>query len=73
VHGGVQIERPRGSAESLGGELSDPQDTLDVYLASQGSSGSPMWRSRAASGLKAPELRLVGEFRSKVEAAGKKP
>jgi hypothetical protein len=31
-----------------------------------------MWRGRAVDGLKAPELRLMKEFREKVEAAAAK-
>jgi len=77
VHGGVGVQvgsttGPRGSAKSVGAETGDPQDTLEVYMASQGISGVPLWRSRAASGLKPPEMLLVQEFRSKVEASGKK-
>jgi len=75
VHAGVQkgtsTERPRGSGYSIGGEIGDPQDTLDVYLASQGIGGILLWRSRATNGLKLPEVRLMQEFRSDVAAAAK--
>jgi hypothetical protein len=76
VRGGVQVGSstgPRGSGQSIGAEAGDPQDTLSVYMASQGIDGTPLWRSRAEKGLAPPEMRLVKEFRSKVEAAAKKP
>ncbi len=63
---------PRGSGQSIGAETGDPQDTLDVFMASQGIDGTPLWRGRADKGLTPPEMSLVREFRSKVEAAGKK-
>lgn len=83
VKGGVQVGtttqrqgdatyRSHGSAESIGGEVGDPQDTLEVYMASRGINGPPLWRGRAQGGLKAPEMQLVKEFRSKVEAPEKK-
>lgn len=79
VKGGVQVgtqrvgdttSRSHGSA--IGGEVGDPQDTLEVYMASRGINGPPLWRGRAQGGLKAPEMQLVKEFRSKVEAPEKK-
>jgi hypothetical protein len=70
--GSVTRTPPRGSEESLGGELGDPLDTLDVYLATQAIGSTPFWRSRAKDGLKPPDMRLLAEFRSKVEAAAKK-
>lgn len=79
VKGGVQVgtqrvgdttSRSHGSA--IGGEVGDPQDTLEVYMASQGINGPPLWRGRAPGGLKAPEMQLVKEFRAKVEAPEKK-
>lgn len=79
VKGGVQAgtqrvgdttSRSHGSA--IGGEVGDPQDTLEVYMASQGINGPPLWRGRAQDGLKAPGMQLVQEFRSKVEASEKK-
>jgi hypothetical protein len=33
----------------------------------------PLWRGRRQDGLKAPEMRLVQELRSRVEAAAKAP
>ena len=79
VKGGVQVgtqrvgdttSRSHGSA--IGGEVGDPQDTLEVYMASQGINGPPLWRGRAQGGLKAPEMQLVQELRSMVEASEKK-
>ena len=74
VKGGVQVGtttqqgdgtyRSHGSAEAIGGEVGDPQDTLEAYLASRGINGPPLWRGRAPGGLKAPEMQLVQEFRS---------
>ena len=71
VKGGVRVGT-HGSGESIGGEVGDPQDTLEVYMASQGINGPPLWRGRAPDGLKAPEMQLVQELRSKVEAPEKK-
>ena len=51
VRSGTSPDRPRGSAQSIGGETGDPQDTLDIYMASQGIDSSPLWRGRAARGL----------------------
>lgn len=71
VKGGVRVGT-HGSGESTGGEVGDRQDTLEVYMASQGINGPPLWRGRAPGGLRAPEMQLVQEFRSKVEAPKKK-
>lgn len=61
---------PGGSTQSIGAEVGDPQDTLEVFVAPANIKTSiPIWRSRAVDGLKAPQLRLVREFREKVEAA----
>ena len=83
VKGGVQVgvgtttqrvgdTTSRSHGESIGGEVGDPQDTLEVYMASQGTNGPPLWRGRAKDGLKAPEMHLMQELRSKVEAPEKK-
>ena len=61
---------PGGSAQSIGAEVGDPQDTLEVFVVPANIKTSiPIWRSRAVDGLKAPQLRLLKEFREKVEAA----
>lgn len=79
VKGGVQVgtqrvgdTTSRSHGAAIGGEVGDPQDTLEVYMASQGIKGPPLWRGRAQDGLKPPEMQLVQEFRSKVEASEKK-
>ena len=79
VKGGVQVgagrtgnETYRSHGSAIGGEVGDPQDTLEVYRASQGINGPPLWRGRAQDGLKAPEMQLVKELRLKVEAPEKK-
>ena len=64
---------PGGSGPTFGGEVGDPEDTLSVYVASQDlKTASPLWRGRAANGLKAPDMTLMKEFESKVEASKKK-
>ena len=48
------------------------QDLLAVYNARQSLDSAPLWQERDADGLKAPEMRLVKDFRRKVDAAAKK-
>ena len=66
-----------GSAQSFGAEAGDPRDILAVYAGSEGVQGikssPPLWRDRAVDGLKAPEMPLLKEFQSKVEASKTKP
>src|SRR5689334_16628121 len=71
VKGGVKVGT-HGSGKSIGGEVGQPQGTLEVYLASEGINGPAMWRGPAPGGLKAPEMQMVRELRSKVEASEKK-
>jgi len=75
AHASVQVGRGPGrpSGVGVGAQNGDPQDTLDIYDAQRGTESVPLWRGRAAGGLKAPELQLFKEFRAKVEAAAKKP
>lgn len=54
-------------------DAGDPRDTLAVYRADQGLDSSPVWRGIETDGLKAPDMKLVSEFKDKVEAAAKKP
>jgi len=54
-------------------DAGDPRDTLAVYRAEQGLDSSPIWRGIETDGLKAPGMKLVSEFKDKVEAAAKKP
>lgn len=64
---------PGGSAGTIGANIGDWEDTLDVYVASQDlKSAQPLWRGRAANGLKAPAMPLMKDFQSKVEASTKK-
>ena len=70
ARGRVQIGTDSG--QTLGGRVGDPLDTLEVYEASSGIHGNPLWKARAADGLTAPELSLVKQFRAKVEASEKK-
>ena len=67
---GVQLGH--GTAQSAGGRVGDPLDTLEVYDGTSGIHGSPLWKARAADGLTAPELPLLKQFRAKVEASVKK-
>ena len=71
VHGGVQVGI-HDAGRSAGGEVGDPQDTLEVYMASSSAGSPPLWRSRAKDGLKPPEVQLMRDFRSQVEAVSKK-
>ena len=70
---GVQVGLPRGKGVGGGVQNGDPLDRLDVYEASKGTNSIPLWTGREEDGLKAPELSLLKEFRTKVEAAKKKP
>lgn len=77
VRGGVEVgsrKGPQGSGQSLGAEAGDPLDSLSVYIASQGTDSAPLWRGRSDDGFDPPDMKLIREFRSKVEAATvKKP
>ncbi len=46
---------------------------LAVYIASLGIDTVPMWRDRMPDGLSGPDLKLLQEVRTKVEAAAKNP
>jgi hypothetical protein len=46
---------------------------LAVYNASLGIDTAPMWRDRMPDGLSGPDLKLLQEVRTKVEAAAKNP
>lgn len=79
IHAGSQKptpgqERPNsGVAPILVGDAGDPEDMLAVYDAGLGIDNSPLWRSREADGLNPPEMSLIKELRTKVEAAAKTP
>jgi hypothetical protein len=55
------------------GDFGDPEDMLAVYDAAQGIDSPALWRSRMSGGLAPPDMKLVGELRTQVEAAAKKP
>ena len=67
---------PGGSAQSTSAEAGDPKDILAVYAASEGAqvikNSPPLWRNRAANGLRAPEIPLLKQFQSEVESSRKK-
>lgn len=54
-------------------DAGDPQDMLAVYNAALGTDTAPLWRDRMREGLSAPDVKLVRELRTKVEAAAKTP
>lgn len=54
-------------------DAGDPEDMLAVYNAALGTDTAPIWRDRMDEGLNAPEVQLLRELRTKVEAAAKKP
>ena len=67
--GGTSI-RPEGE-----GDFGDPQDMIAVYSADLGNEANspPLWRGRRTDGLNPPQMRLIQELRTKVEAAAKAP
>jgi hypothetical protein len=69
----TSVASSRGSAQMIGGEIGDSRDSLAVYTASPSTQAMPLWRNRAANGLKGPEIPLLKEFQAKVEASRKKP
>ena len=78
ARGGVEIhagsdKRIPGAAPVVYADGGDPQDMLAVYDAAEGIDGPALWRGRERDGLTLPDMRLVTELRSRVEAADKKP
>lgn len=81
IHAGSRpnpnVDPTQNPNSTLGPEVrvdaGDPLDMLAVYDASQGIDSAPLWRGRLQDGLNPPAMRLVQDFRSKVEAAAKKP
>ena len=57
------------------GDFGDPQDMIAVYSADLGNEddSAPLWRGRRTDGLNPPQMRLIQELRTKVEAAAKAP
>ncbi len=75
---GIGIHAGSGTANPSVGPVTaaddgDPQDMLAVYNADLGTDNAPIWRDRMTDGLNAPEVKLVRELRTKVEAAAKNP
>jgi hypothetical protein len=62
-----------GTYSKIEADAGDPRDMLAVYDATQGTDSPPLWRKLETDGLKAPEMRLLNEFRTRVEAAAQKP
>jgi len=57
------------------GDFGDPQDMIALYSASLGTetNSPPLWRGRRMDGLNPPQMSLIQELRTKVEAAAKAP
>ena len=72
IHGGSDSPSP-SIGPIVNADGGDPQDMIAVYDSAQGIDSAPLWRGRQRGGLEPPEMRLVQELRTKVEAAAKKP
>ncbi len=72
VHAGSDAPNP-SAGPSVHADAGDPQDMIAVYRAAEGIDSPPLWRGRQIDGLRPPEMRLVQELRTKVEAAEKTP
>ncbi len=74
---GIGIHAGSSRSPSLGpttdADGGDPDDMLAVYNASLGTDTAPLWRGRMRDGLNAPEVKLIHELRTKVEAVAKTP
>jgi hypothetical protein len=64
---------PRGVAPVANADGGDPQDMLALYNVNMGLDAPPLWRGRRPDGLKLPEMSLVQDLRTKVEAAANTP
>jgi hypothetical protein len=77
AEGGPSIHLGSNRLPSVGSvtdtDAGDPDDMLAVYNASLGIDTAPMWRDRMHDGLSGPDLKLLQEVRTKVEAAAKNP
>jgi hypothetical protein len=76
--GGVRIhagsEAPSPSIGTTGNaDVGDPQDMIALYVAAEGIDSPALWRGRQVDGLKPPEMNLIQELRTKVEAAANAP
>ena len=72
IHSGSDAPSP-SVGPSVTADAGDPQDIIAVYDAAQGIDSPPLWRGRQRDGLNPPEMRLVQELRTMVEAAAKTP
>ena len=72
IHAGTEKPSPNFTPV-LNGDAGDPQDMLAVYDATEGTDNTPLWRGREPDGLKPPEMRLINEFRTRVEDTARKP
>jgi len=76
VSAGVGIHRDPQGRRSLGpivaAETGPADDMIDVYDASTGIHGAPLWLASMKDGLESPDLKLFKEFQTAVEQALKK-
>jgi len=76
VSTGVGIHRDTLGNRSMGPivatEIGSPDDMIEVYNASTGIGGAPLWLATMKDGLESPGLKLFKEFQSAVEQALKK-
>ncbi len=61
------------SSRTIGGQLSSPDDRVDVYEAVGGRPGIRLWSGAEVGGMAGSPPRLYKSFREEVEAATKKP
>jgi hypothetical protein len=61
------------SNRTIGGQLSSPDDRVDVYEAASGRPGIRLWSGAEVGGMAGSPPRLYKSFREEVEAAAKKP
>jgi len=72
--GGVEIGRHDGSTRTApiyGGEVSSPDDMLEVYRSDDGHEGTLLWRNMQKSGLSGSPSPLFEQFKKDVESLPK--
>lgn len=72
IHAGSSPPSPSVGPNVLA-DGGDPQDMISVYDEAHGIDSPPLWRGRQLDGLNPPDMQLVKQLRSKVEAAAKVP
>ena len=72
IHGGSNRPSP-SLGHGIDADAGDPQDKLAVYNAGLGIDSAPIWRDRMTDGLNGPQVKLLRELRTKVEAAARNP